>query len=510
MLHTKIAEFQDRRARAGPLPPGIAPHISSAMFRAHISTSSLKTNSRRWDHRFSIEGANQPLSALKVASQVSNTPGTISLGTARPSPEYYPWESLLMTVTNNGGCAKDNDGSPITSTCSKGEAAFDLGVALNYGYAAGSPQLLRFITEHVELVHKPPYEDWECSLTCSTTPALNTAFRIFCNRGDHVIADISTYSGALDCAKAQGLNIMGVEMDDEGLLPDDLDEKLRDWDTTRGPKPFLLYTIPSGHNPTGITQTRERRKAIYEVAEYHDLYILEDDPYYFIQLEGHPVGARQSVEEYLGALLPSYLSLDVSGRVLRMDTSSKILAPGLRCGWITGSSQVIRKFLSLADISTTSPSGPAQVMLYKLLDETWGHQGFLEWLIYLSSQCRQRRDILVEACKQYLPLDICSWVLPTTGMFLWVRLDLARHPDVLAEGSHAALRQSSLDIEDRIYTSAREGGVVVSKGSWFESVETRSLVISYRLTFAAAPVDVLRPAVERFSIALRDEFKQKC
>ena len=514
MLHRKIAEFKERRARVGPLPSGSAPHVSSTMFRDSIPGATSASKARRWDHRFSIECSSQPLSALKAASSASKRSDMISLGAARLTPEYYPWQSITMTNAEfSREAAVESFQSTTTTTCSKGEVAFDLGIALNYGHAAGSPQLLRFVTEHVELVHNPPYEDWECSLTCSTTPALSMVFRIFCNRGDYVIAESSTYSGTLDCVRAQGLNILGVEMDNDGLLPDDLDQKLRDWDISRGPKPFLLYTIPSGHNPTGVTQTLERKKAIYQVAEDHDLYIIEDDPYYFIQLEGRTAGSdsgttTRSAEEYLCGLSPSYLSLDISGRVVRMDTSSKILAPGLRCGWITGSRQVIQKFLSQADISTSSPGGLSQVMLYKLLDETWGHQGFLEWLSYLASQCRHRRDILVGACDRHLPLEICSWVVPTSGMFLWIRLDLTKHPEAISEKSNLRIQQSSLDIEDRIYTEARKCGVIVSRGSWFDCAIRKTSSIYFRLTFAAAPSDVLESGIKRFGVTLEAEFKR--
>lgn len=77
---------------------------------------------------------------------------------------------------------------------------------------------------------------------------------------------------------------LGVKMDSEGLLPDALDELLSNWDAkSRGArKPFVLYTVPSGQNPTGATQGTERRRAIYKVAQKHDLYILEDEPYYFL------------------------------------------------------------------------------------------------------------------------------------------------------------------------------------------------------------------------------------
>lgn len=348
-------------------------------------------------------------------------------------------------------------------------------------------------------------------MTCSTTSAISIAFRIFRNRGDYIITESSTYSGTLDCVRTQGLKILSVEMDSYGLCPVDLDRKLRDWDAAMGPKPFVLYTIPSGHNPTSITQTLERRKTIYHVAAQHDLYIIEDDPYYFLQLDNcgsmEPVGTtHMPATDYLSGLLPSYLSLDVSGRVLRMDTTSKILAPGLRCGWVTGCSQVIEKFLAQIDVSISPPSGPSQVMLYKLLDQTWGHRGFIDWLNYLSSQYRRRRDVLVKACNSHLPARVCRWTVPNVGMFLWIRLDLTGHPEMQSGQSPSELQTLRLGIEERIYLKAGENGVIVNRASWFQPGRGQLHEVCFRMTFVSASENDLEGGVERFGLALRTEF----
>ena len=112
-------------------------------------------------------------------------------------------------------------------TYTGGEQGFDLAVALNYGYAAGSPQLLRFVTEHIEMIHNPPYDDWQSCLTTGTTSAMEMAFRILCDRGDWVLFEEYTYSGALDIARTQGLNVLGIRMDEMGLIPEDLDVRLK-------------------------------------------------------------------------------------------------------------------------------------------------------------------------------------------------------------------------------------------------------------------------------------------
>ena len=388
----------------------------------------------------------------------------------------------------------------VSMSCTKGEEQYDLAIALNYGYAAGSPQLVRFVTEHTELIHDPPYDDWASCLTCSTTSAIEMALRMLCDRGDWILAEEFTYSGTLEGAKPLGIDVVGVKMDEFGLMPGDLDLILSTWDPARGPKPFVLYTVPSGQNPTGITQTAERRRAIYQVAERHDLCIIEDDPYYFLQLgDGVRDGAVQiTPAEYLRKLPPSYLSLDVSGRVLRLDTTSKILAPGLRCGWLTGCCELVAKFLNHTEFSTVAPAGPSQVMLHKLLDETWGHEGFIRWLVHLSQQYARRRDVVVDACVRHLPREICSWGFPTTGMFLWIRVDSARHTKVR--------ERREVAVEDMIYARAKENGVQISKGSWFAIERHLSADVHFRLTFAAAPVDSLECAIKRFGDAVQAQF----
>lgn len=366
-----------------------------------------------------------------------------------------------------------------TMSCVEGETAWDLGTALNYGHSAGSPQLLRFITEHVELVHDPPYADWTTSLTCGNTSALEIILRMLCERGDWLLSESYSYPGTLEMVKPIGINLLGIDMDDEGLLPDVLDRQLSNWDLTRGRKPSVLYMIPCGQNPTGATQSLERRLAIYEIAERHDLIIIEDDPYFFLQLGQSGTSHPSSADEYLAALPKSYLSLDRSGRVLRLDATSKILSPGLRAGWVTGSEQLINQFIYHTEFSTTAVSGPSQVLMYKLLEETWGHVGFIEWTRQLSNGYRSSRDALLESCELHLPI-CCKWSVPTCGMMVWI------HVDHTQSGSSEA----SSFVEDSIHALTTAQGLQMSKGSWFhvdDGSNQRRNEVTFRLTFAAAP-----------------------
>lgn len=334
----------------------------------------------------------------------------------------------MVPLDNREGAAKRVDLHSNKNDMSSGKSIYDLTVALNYCQGSGSAQLLRWITEHAELVHNPPYADWQCSMSIGNTSALDIALRMFAERGDYVLSDDYTFSSAVETALPMGVRFMGVKMDAEGLIPQSLHDTLKNWNPAAhggSRKPFLLYTVPTGQNPTGATQSLQRRKDIYRVAQQHDLIILEDDPYYYIQMdkfasaENSQTETRcKSPESLLGMLIPTYLSIDTDGRVVRMDSFSKVVSPGLRVGWVTASEQIIDRYKIHADVSTQGPSGFSQLALFKLLDEHWGHSGFLQWLLHIRQEYSARRTFLANACDRHLPKDIVSWNVAEAGMFV--------------------------------------------------------------------------------------------
>ena len=110
--------------------------------------------------------------------------------------------------------------------------------------------------------------------------------------------------------------------------------------------------------------------------------------------------------------------MDIDGRVMRLDSFSKVIAPGTRTAWITASEQIVERFVRHAEMSTQNPSGISQIVLYKMLDETWGHAGYLDWLINLRMEYTGRRDVLLRACDKYIPREVVSWTPPAAGMFV--------------------------------------------------------------------------------------------
>ena len=524
-----------RRAKAPKMPGGIAAHASSDMFK---SPGDGKPNAKRWDHRLNEESTSRKPSCLKGAAKHLKKPGMINLGGGLPSSEYFPFERIEVKVPQvNHFSEVETKESGIISSAGKhdieeGRSYYDIHVAMNYGQATGSAQLLRFVTEHTEIVHDPPYQDWQITLTAGSTSALDMAYRMFTKRGDYILSEEYTFATAVETAAPMGVKVLGIKMDDEGLIPWHLDELLSNWDSeARGArKPFLLYTVPTGQNPTGATQGERRRRALYHVSQKHDLYILEDEPYYFLQMQSYTTTFTpdppppSSHVQFLRSLVPSLLSMDTDGRVMRLDSFSKVIAPGMRVGWITASEQIVERFVRHHEVSTQNPSGLSQLVLFKLLDETWGHDGYLDWLINLRLEYTKRRDVICHACEEFLPREVARWQPPAAGMFHWIEVEWRRYPglrdqemeEVNGNGEvHGEVNGNGLDgkqkgmleIEEEIFQAGIERGVLSSKGSWFRAEADGGEKMFFRTTFAAASPEQIEEAIRRFGEGLREVFR---
>lgn len=538
MSQLLLSQIDALRAKSEPLSTQIAGYVSSDQFKSAASDAKPPAPSMR--HHFSDESRDFAGSALKKTANRPVTSRSIPLGTGRPGAELYPWDAIairaespapVQQATQVDNTATDTrDLGLAHNTIERLGGSFNLARGLNYGHAAGSQPLVRFMTEHVELVHNPPYRDWSTCLSGGATSAMEMALRIFCNRGDAILTEAYTYPGTVEGAQLLHLRLVGIDMDAGGLIPAHLRHTLSTWrQDQQGPRPTVLYTIPSGQNPTGATLSLDRKKAIYEVADEFDLIIIEDDPYYFLQLDlaaesavdGSINGAASQLESaktFLATLKPSFLNLDTNGRVVRLDSTSKILAPGLRTGWVTASKEIVDKFISYAEVSTVAVSGPSQLMLWHLLEATWGHVGFFSWLTYLSQQYRHRLDLLMAACSKHLPRELCSWAPPQNGMFIWLVIDVTKHPSFHAPASNGvhAINNGvtngtsstfcAKEIENRIFANGIQNGVQVTKGSLFGVQKHTDHVLHIRLTSAAAEESEFDLGVRKFAEVLREEF----
>lgn len=228
--------------------------------------------------------------------------------------------------------------------------------------------------------------------------------------GDNVLVSEPLYSGALFAMRPLGCNFISVPSDNHGMIPEGLKKILSQWKpedskdpTKRTPK--FLYIVPNGNNPTGNSLTGERKKEIYELARKYDFLIIEDDPYYFLQ--------------FTKPWEPTFLSMDVDGRVIRADSLSKVLSSGLRVGFITGPKFLIEKIVLHTQISTLHACTFSQFMISELLYQ-WGEEGFLAHVDRTIDFYKNQRDFILAAADKWL-LGLAEWNVPKAGMFLWIK-----------------------------------------------------------------------------------------
>lgn len=232
------------------------------------------------------------------------------------------------------------------------------------------------------------------------------------NPGDSILIEEPTYTGALAFLETMPCTLAHVATDDHGIVPESLENMLANWPESNPsgrkdqPRPHVLYTIPSGGNPTGVNASYERKQAVYKICSKYDVIILEDDAYYYLQF-----GEKR---------IASYLSLDVDGRVLRCDSMSKILSSGLRIGWVTGPQPLIERINMHTMVTNLQPSGVSQVMAYELLAK-WGHEGFFEHVKRVSDFYKEKRDDFIECLDRHMK-GRAEWSIPGAGMFVWLRL----------------------------------------------------------------------------------------
>ncbi|SCU95326.1 LADA_0G14972g1_1 [Lachancea dasiensis] len=487
-----------------------------------------------FSHLFSDETKARKSSPLKSCIHLFQDPNIVFLGGGLPMSKYFPWDNLqvespLPPFANGIGESPSGDAK---DTCHvqvrKNEVTkagdskdIPLSRSLQYGHSKGQPEFLSFVREHTQLVHGMKYADWDILATTGNTGSWESTLRIFCNKGDTILAEQYTFSSSIYAAEAQGVNVFPVPLDDHGLIPERLESILDNWNPeTRKPK--LLYTIPTGQNPTGSSLSDDRKVEIYRIAQKHDLLILEDEPYYFLQMDAYQKDPSQrkatefaSHDEFVKSLAKSFISLDTEGRVIRMDSFSKVLGPGTRLGWIVASAKILKAYLQLHEMTIQNPSGFSQSIVAGTLNR-WGQGGFLDWLIGMRREYNEKRDVAIDALYEYIPESPAFHINPPiAGMFFTLNIDASSHPEF------ATKYQSKPElVEQAIYEKVVASGVLVVPGAWFKALgdtqppqptsskqELDPNGVIFRGTYAAVPLDKLREGIKRFGLALKEEFQ---
>ncbi|HEU4975569.1 MAG TPA: PLP-dependent aminotransferase family protein [Baekduia sp.] len=317
-------------------------------------------------------------SPVREILALTQRPGVISFAGGLPAPELFDADGLRTAFA----------------------AALESGAAgrsLQYSTTEGDPRLRAAIARRLGARGLATDPD-DVLVTSGSQQALTLVAAVLLEPGDVVLVEDPSYLAALQSFQMAGARLVPVPCDDDGIDPDALSVLVR------RERPKLLYTVPTFHNPTGRTLPRERRDAIAAVAGRLGLWIVEDDPYGELRYRGEPVAPI--------AALPG-----AQDRTIALSTLSKVLAPGLRIGWLRAPEALRRPLVvakQAADLHTSTVDQAAAA--------AWLASHDLDaHVACLRAAYGPRRDALVDALPEVLP-DGSRWTRPDGGMFVWARL----------------------------------------------------------------------------------------
>lgn len=272
--------------------------------------------------------------------------------------------------------------------------------ALQYCTAQGDQTLREQICEVMSLEGVPAHPD-DVVVTVGSQQALDLITRIFVDPGDVILAEAPTYVGALGAFAAYQADVVHVAMDDSGIIPEALSAAISRL-ASQGRRIKLLYTVPSFHNPAGVTMAASRRLEVLRICEQAGLLVVEDNPYGLLGFDGEP-------------LRP--LRADARDGVVYLGSFSKTIAAGLRVGWAVAPPAVRDKLVMAAESAVLCPASFAQLTVREYL----ATQPWREQIKAFRELYRARRDAMLDALAAAMPPG-CGWTKPGGGFFVWLRL----------------------------------------------------------------------------------------
>ncbi len=334
-----------------------------------------------FDRFFSDASHLMKKSAIREILKLTQRPEMISFAGGLPSPDSFPIEDIKR----------------VTAEVLEEEGR----TALQYGTTEGDNRLRALLAER----HKKDGLNLTLEnimITTGSQQALDLCGKIFINRGDVVLCGLPSYLGGLNAFSNYGAVLKGIPLDDNGMIPDQLEKTIVAL-KNEGKILKFIYIIPDFQNPTGVTVPRSRRLEIIRIAERHDLIIVEDSPYRDVRFAGTPE--------------PLMSSLDTNGRVLTLNTFSKILAPGFRLAWVTGHREIIDKLVTSKQSADLCTPPFVQKITARYIE-----QGLLDVNLKKTvALYSQRRDYMLKCFREQMPEGV-KWTEPDGGLFLFVTL----------------------------------------------------------------------------------------
>lgn len=313
-------------------------------------------------------------SAIKELLALGADPSIISFGGGYPDASLFPaaqLEQVFREIISAPG-----------------------GAAMQYAPSDGLPRLREQIAA-LMCGDGTPCGAEDVLILQGSQQGLDFAAKMLVDPGDVIITEDPTFLGALIAFNPSEPRYAAVAMDNEGMRMDALETALQ-----ANPNARMIYTVPDFQNPTGVTLSLARRKRLIELANKHDVIVLEDTPYRHIR--------------FAGETLPTLKSMDTEGRVIHLGSFSKVLVPGLRIGWAVAAPALLDKMalLKVAADTQTSTLNMAAASLFLDRFDLDAHVAMLR------TAYGRKKEVMLDAIRQHFPQDV-TMTDPEGGLFTW-------------------------------------------------------------------------------------------
>ncbi|KAI0649056.1 PLP-dependent transferase [Trametes meyenii] len=407
---------------------------------------------------------------IRALLPLEERPGVISLLAGKPNADTFPITSMQFTLRDPVTDAE----SPVSLTQQ------ELARGLQYSGSAGIPELLDWLVGLQEYNHgRKRGEGWGLCFGTGSSDLIYKAVNALLNPGDVALIEAPIYAGVFPIFHSTGSEMIEINTDGHGTDTKSLRKLLEEWPANK-PKPKVLYTVPFGSNPTGMTTTLERRLEVLELAREHNFLILEDDPYYYLYFGDAPRP-------------PSYFTLERDqpevGRVIRFDSLSKVLSSGMRIGFLSAPQVIVDAVVLHTMTSNLQPPTLTQVLALRLLKE-WGYDGLRSHVGRVARFYHAKRDAFESLMRKHLE-GLVEWITPEAGMFFWFKLNLG---------------ENQTDSEAVIRTKALENGVLAIPGTVFHPGGRKTAYV--RASFSLLPEHDVEEALRRLREVILEARKE--
>lgn len=320
-------------------------------------------------------------SVIRELLKVTQDPEIISFAGGLPNPKSFPIKDLEGVIEY----VMENHGK----------------TALQYGTTQGLKELREILAERAHKDGMDVSED-EVTIVSGSQQALDTIGKVFLNPGDTAICGLPTYLGGINAFRSYEANLEGIPLDSEGMQVDVLEEKIKEM-LKEEITPKFIYVVPTFQNPAGVIMPEKRRKQLIDIANEHDLVIIEDDPYGKLRFDTPHIKPIKSFDD--------------EGRVIYMSTFSKILSPGFRLAWTIASPELTRKMVICKQALDLCTNTFTQFIAAEFMK-----RGSMDLQIMkICEMYKPKRDKMMDAMQRYFPEGYTCYK-PKGGMFAWVTL----------------------------------------------------------------------------------------